>query len=269
MTDVENLFVRSSGSEETIECALVWRGLPVGHQSPIPVTRYAWSDAGKTFLERIRRLAKESAKPQGNELPYSDFRAALQARVGGLVLLQNRIIPSKNGDPLFAASGSTKDVKAAANRSVAAWCQLTLRPWVEALGADCGDVDALEKRGRAGELFEETAIDFANDGAVPDVLRSEFHEFADGILAIVAASLDRTELFPGLGPVHRIIDREYGNSISFETWPTTFSRTDDLFSMVAELSVETRPSCLHIDVDIARGRRAIVHVIGVLVHVEH
>jgi hypothetical protein len=39
-----------------------------------------------------------------------------------------------------------------------------------------------------------------------------------------------------------VLDREYGNSIAFETWPSALPGGDDLFSMVAIVSVETRPS---------------------------
>lgn len=50
------------------------------------------------------------------------------------------------------------------------------------------------------------------------------------------------------------------------------SRTQPL-AFVAVLIVQLRgvvpADCLHIDVDIARGRGTIVHVISVLVHVEH
>ena len=77
---------------------------------------------------------------------------------------------------------------------------------------------------------------------MPDALRSDFHDFADILLAIVTPALEGVELFPGLGPVHRVLDRDYGNAISFETWPSALPGGDDLFSMVAELSVETRPS---------------------------
>jgi hypothetical protein len=54
--------------------------------------------------------------------------------------------------------------------------------------------------------------------------------------------LEGVELFPGLGPVHRIIDAEYGNTVSFETWPAALAGGNDLYSMVAKASIETRPS---------------------------
>jgi hypothetical protein len=160
-----------------------------------------------------------------------------------LVLLDSRILPRDDAGPLFAASGSVADAKAAANRAVSAWCQLTLLPWSGQLGTDCGDVDALRTRALHNGLFEEAAAStLPLQGQVPDALRSDFHEYADVLLAIVASALEGVELFPGLGPVHRIVDRDYDNTISFETWPSALSTGEDLFSMVAELSVETRPS---------------------------
>src|SRR5262249_40021823 len=132
----EELFVSSSGAQHTLECALVWRGIPRSMQAPVPPSRFGWSEAGKALLGRIRRIAKKTGRVEGNEIPYADLRAALQARVKGLVLLDGRILAPEDGNALFAANGPTSDVKTAANRAVSAWCQLTLRPWSERLGID-------------------------------------------------------------------------------------------------------------------------------------
>jgi hypothetical protein len=245
MSEEDGLYVKKQPRDQsTLECALVWRGLPASIASPIPPVRFGWTETARSLLDRIRRVAAGAGKPEGKELPYSDLRAALQARVPGMVLLDGRILPRIEGDPLFAANGESAEVKAAGHRSISAWCQLTLRPWAERLGADCGDIDLLETRASAGELFERwPSPALPREAQVPNALRSDFHDFADILLAIAAPELECVELFPGLGPVHRVIDREYGNSIAFETWPTALpGGGDDLFSMVAEISVETRPS---------------------------
>jgi hypothetical protein len=243
MSGDEKLYVRSSGPEETLECALVWRGLPDGAEPPVPITKFTWTETARAFFERIRRLAKDTDRPEGRALPYADLRAAIQARVDGIVLLQRRILPPTPGEPVFAADAEPSAVRAAANRSVAAWCQLTLRPWVDKLGIDCGDVDALETRALGCELFEEIpGIIPLRTREVPNATASDFHSFADQLLAVASRSLEGMELFPGLGPVHRIIDVEYGNTISFETWPAALPGGDDLYSMVANVSIETRPS---------------------------
>lgn len=243
MIKEEALFVRRSGASEALECAFVWRGLPDGADTPLPLSRYSWSDSGKTLLDRVHRLAKGTGHPEGKQLPYADLRAAIQARVPGLVLLHDRILPYGDGVALFATDAKEADVQRAANRTVAAWCQLTLRPWAERLGVDAGDIEMVEKHAERLALFEAIPFpDIALEWQVPDALISDFHEYSDYLLAIAATSLDGAQLFPGLGPVHRIIDREYGNSVSFETWPSPGARGDDLFSMFAELSVETRPS---------------------------
>jgi hypothetical protein len=242
MSDEEELFVRRNGGSEMLECALVWRGLPAGVETPLPLSRFTWSESGKAVLDRVRRVANETAKPEGKQLPYADLRAAIQARIPGLVLLHDRIIPY--GDvPLFASNARTDEIKKSANRTVSAWCQITLRPWAEKLGLDSEDIGSLEKRAERLELFELIpSANLMTERSPPDALRSNFHDYADALLAIVASSLDGTELFPGLGPVFRIVDRQYGNAIAFETWPNPGPRGDDMFSMVAELSVETRPS---------------------------
>jgi hypothetical protein len=245
MTEAEDLYVKKQPRDQsTLECALVWRGLPPSIQSPIPPIRFGWTETAKSLLERIRRVAAGSGRPEGKELPYSDLRAALQARVSGMVLLEARIFPREEEDPLFAANGQAAEVKAAAHRSISAWCQLTLRPWAERLGTDCGDIDLLETKAASGELLEQRfSPELPREGQVPNALRSDFHNFADILLAIAAPELEGVELFPGLGPVHRVLDREYGNSIAFETWPAVLpGGGDDLFSMIAEISVETRPS---------------------------
>lgn len=242
MTDEESLFVRSYGDQSILESAFVWRGLPTSTSSPVPPLRFGWTSTTRDLLRRIARKAADTNKAEGKELPYSDLRAALQARIGGLVLLDSRF--SRTDDtPLFAASGEAADIEAAAHRSVAAWVQLTLRPWAENLGTDCGDIDALEDKGRRRELFAKLPSPPVPEPAnVPDALRSDFRQYADILLAMVASSLEGVELFDGLGAVHRVLDREYGNSIAFETWPSALPGGDDLFSMVAIVSVETRPS---------------------------
>lgn len=244
MSDEDFYVKKQPRDKQTLECALVWRGLPPSVASPIPPVRFGWTETARSLIERVRRLALGSGRPEGKEFPYADLRAALQVRVSGMVLLEGRVFPRDEGDPLFAASGKPADVKSAAHRSVSAWCQLTLRPWAERLGTDCGDIDLLETRALEGALLEQLpSPDMPSEGQVPDALRSDFHDFADILLAIAAPELEGAELFPGLGPVHRVLDREYGNAIAFETWPTTLPDAgDDLVSMVAEISVETRPS---------------------------
>lgn len=242
MTDEETLFVRSYGDQSILESAFVWRGLPPSAPSPVPPLRFGWTSTTRDLLKRIARNAADTKKVEGKEIPYSDLRAALQARIGGLVLLDSRFSRTDEA-PLFAATGDATEIDAAAHRSVAAWVQLTLRPWAENLGTDCGDIDALEEKGRRRELFSRLPSPPVPEPAnVPDALRSDFRQYADILLAMVASSLEGIELFEGLGPVHRVLDREYGNSIAFETWPSALPGGDDLFSMVAIVSVETRPS---------------------------
>ena len=242
MSDEEILFVRSYGAQSILENAFIWRGLPASTNSPVPPLRFGWNLTTRELLARIARLAVGTKKPEGKELPYSDLRAALQARVGGLVLLDSRFSRTEEA-PLFAATGEVTEIEAAAHRSVSAWIQLTLRPWAENLGTDCGDIDLLEEKGRRRELFAKLpSLPVPHPANVPDALRSDFRQYADVLLAMVASSLEGVELFEGRGPVHRVLDREYGNSIAFETWPSSFPGGDDLFSMVAIVSVETRPS---------------------------
>jgi hypothetical protein len=114
----EDLFVSSSGAQHTLECALVWRGMPASMQRPVPLSRFGWTEAGKALLVRIRRNAKETGRAEGNDLPYADLRASLQARVSGLVLLDSRILQYEDESPFFAANGPTADIKTAANRAV-------------------------------------------------------------------------------------------------------------------------------------------------------
>jgi hypothetical protein len=242
MTDEETLFVRSYGDQSILESAFVWRGLPSSTPSPVPPLRFGWTSTTRDLLRRIARQAVGTNKAAGKELPYSDLRAALQARVGGLVLLDSRFSRTDEA-PLFAATGDAAEIEAAAHRSVAAWIQLTLRPWAENLGTDCGDIDLLEDKGRRRELFARLqSPPVPQPTNVPDALRSDFRQYADILLAMVASSLEGVELFEGLGPVHRVLDRDYANLIAFETWPSALPGGDDLFSMVAIVSVETRPS---------------------------
>jgi hypothetical protein len=129
MSEEDGLYVKEQPRDQsTLECALVWRGLPPSIPSPVPPVRFGWTETARSLLDRIRRVALGSGRPEGKELPYADLRAVLQARVPSTVLLEKRISSRDEGGPLFAANGQAADVKAAAHRSISAWCQLTLRP---------------------------------------------------------------------------------------------------------------------------------------------
>jgi hypothetical protein len=238
MSEPESLFVRSYGAKSVLECAFVWRGLPASASCPLPPIRFGWTATARGLLQRVQRLGSATKKPEGRELPYSDLRAALQARVPNMVLLNSRLFSQDEEAPLFAATGEADSIKAAAHLAIRAWIQLTLRPWAEALGTDCGDTDLLEEKGQQRELLALLASPpFPEPERVPDALRADFRQYADILLAMVASRLDGCELFEGLGPVRRVLDREYGNKIAFETWPSSLPGGVDLFSMVAVVNV--------------------------------
>jgi hypothetical protein len=243
MSEPESLFVRSYGAKNVLECAFVWRGLPAAASPPLPPIRFGWTSTARGLFKRVQRLALDTKKPEGRELPYADLRAVLQARVPNLVLLNSRLFSPDEEAPLFAATGTADSIKAAAHLAIRAWVQLTLRPWAEALGTDCGDIDLIEEKGQERQLLALLASPpFPEPERVPDALRADFRQYADILLAMVASRLDGCELFDGLGPVRRVLDREYGNKIEFETWPSSLPGGVDLFSMAAVVSVETRPS---------------------------
>ena len=259
MSALDPMFIaQKDNSERTIENALVWHGLPSGTPDPLPLRSFSWTQQAKAIFDRILHSAKETGKPEGKQIPYADLRAAMQARIPDLVLLNARLLPNGwDTNPTFASNGEAEAVVAKAHRAVGIWTQVTLRPWSERLAIDCSDIDFLEAKSEKRELFHETERTvLPAAGVLPDPLGDGFRDNRDAILALAASTLDGTELFPGLGPVHRILDREYGNAIAFETWPQEGPRGEDLFSMVADLSVETRPSS-HLPILVVRASKRI------------
>jgi hypothetical protein len=254
MSEAEQFYVRESGAERTVECALLWHGLPQGVTTPLPLSAVEWSERGRSIVDRLIRNAMDVDKSEAKELPYRDLRAALQARIAGLVLLRGRIVPRDNDvTPLFTATGVDADILRLAHIALLVWIQTTLRPWAEQLGLDARDVDDLEIQAEKRHLFQVTECDpVPSPNNLPNAL-TDFRACSDPLLGVCASVLDRQELFPGLGPVHRIVSRDYDNTLSLETMPT--SRGDDLFSMFIDLSVETRPSSRRPVLTVRAGKR--------------
>lgn len=231
-----------AGSIQPVACALTVE--PTG-SLPVATVRVSWSPLMAARLRGLARLAADSGEPEGRSLPYASLRAALQAQIPEAVLLARDLgAPWKReeGFPFLdaeAVPGGARDTVALAASALRTWMTMVLRPWAERVGIDEEMIEAVHALATPADAFASETLDID----LGERLREQggFDRVKHGILQVVARRLEGRELFDGLGPVHRVVRASSSaNEVSFQTWPATAS-TGGLYSMVATLSVESRP----------------------------
>lgn len=230
-------------SKGRIETAL--SALMLDPQAPLEVAtaRLSWSPLLGSRLREIARLAADTGKPAGRSLPYASLRLALQVQVPDAMMLASdlgrpwacegaeafmHVAEDTGGTCAVRASGALRD-----------WASMELRPWAGRLGLDEALVDAIDDAADPKHAFtvEPGLYDLAQSGAEGQT----FDRLRHPVLQEVSRRLEGVELFPGLGPVFRIVrSRSNGREVQFQTWPVT-SRSGGSYSMVASLSLETIP----------------------------
>lgn len=225
---------------ETAPCALL---LDPQTSLEVATARLTWSALLGGRLREIARAAAESGRPEGRSLPFASLRAVLQVQVPDAVMLASDLgrpwAREDGGAFLHVAEGTEGTCARRASSALRTWIGMVLRPWAMRLGLDEGLVDAIDNAADAGQAF-------ALDAGLLDLAKSiatdqPFDRLRHPVLQEVSRRLEGMSLFPGLGPVYRVIrGRSTGNEVKFQTWPV-IAKAGGLYSMVASLSLETMP----------------------------
>lgn len=231
-----------AGSIQPVACALTVE--PTGCL-PVATVRLSWSPLMAARLRGLARLAAETGEPEGRSLPYASLRAALQAQIPEAVLLARDLgAPWKREDgfPFLDAevgSAPARDPLRLAASALRTWTTMVLRPWAERVGVDEDMIEAVQELATPEGAFAAEALDVDLGERLRE--RGGFDQLKHGILQVIARRLEGRELFDGLGPVYRVVrGSSAANEVSFQTWPATAS-SGGRYSMVATLTVESRP----------------------------
>ena len=252
------LYRKAKGPEgkaktSTMVCALI---VDPTKTTQICCRRFMWSELLAARLRAVASAAASTGNPEGKSLPYASLRATLQVQIPETILLAHDL-----GAPWSRAERSTfLEINVGTNsptyRAAAAvmtWTRMVLKPWAERVGVSQELISGVQELCKADTAF--TVTDIVYDLAICVKDSNSFEPSKRGILQLIGNCLEGKELFPGLGPVYRIIrSRSTANSISFQTWPATTS-AGGRFSMVATLQVETAPFVNRPIVTITASRR--------------
>ena len=194
-------------------------------------------------LRELARVAADTDRPEGKSLPYASLRAVFQVQVPDAVMLARdlgRPWAREDGATfMHVAEGTGGDCAARASGALRTWVGMVLRPWAERLGLDMDLVDGIDEAAAPDQAF--TADYGLHDPARSVASGLSFDRLRHPVIQEVSRRLDGAELFPGLGPVYRIVrGRNSGNEIQFQTWPVV-AKSGGLYSMVATLALESVP----------------------------
>jgi ElaB/YqjD/DUF883 family membrane-anchored ribosome-binding protein len=217
------------------------------------------------LAEALRDL-REAARNQSDialALPILRLRASVSARIPGVISLDRDLgIAFAEGNRRAAVILYRVDELTESNKTLAKnvtdclkrWHHDVLDPWAERYG----------NAGLAQRVLK--AIDVKNIAISP--VERKFTTSVGGvprpdfslIIRSIADRLVGEELFPGLGPCELVLDavgRDPGrsNSLDLMTSPLRLPGRDDMFSMVAKLSVVTMPYGKQVYLRVAAAKR--------------
>lgn len=217
--------------------------------SPIqrPVTRLSWAPASLTALWAIKNATRVGGKP-AKHLPFAALRMALEldfpellnhdGQVGlGLIYAPDPGKPSS----AFAGFRPSDDLAERLSRTITTWVDQSLTDYITRNQLPLrllNDLDPLIEQGKLLTLSDCSPILFpwqANSAGNSEAPSDGFiigpHEIAQQLVG--------RELFPGLGPVHRVIKRD-GRSTDLIS-PLVVARDGGRFHLVCSLELKTLP----------------------------
>lgn len=185
-----------------------------------------------------------AAKQEKKNLPVTSLRTALTAGLDKIVRLDRDLglIPDANGRrgsaivmlPDFSEDGNYSATRERIARYLSRWLMNEVEPWAE--------------RHKMGELAVRMKATIRSDLIVPTEIEVPLIRERDGqpdfplIVRIIGGSLMGEELFEGLGACELVASPESrSNAIELMSMPRRAARGDDVFSMVARLTVSTMP----------------------------
>ena len=231
---------RKAKRSESAVCALLF---DPQEALPVSTARLSWHGLIGGRFRELARAAQESGKPEGKSLPYASLRAAIQVQLPDTVMLSRDLgrpwSREDGGAFMQVAEDTAGDSEVRLCGVLRTWVGMVLRPWAERLELDDALVDSIDDACSA-----EVAV--TKEHGQPDLLRSieegqVFDRLRHPVLQEVSRRLEGLELFPGLGPVFRVVrSRSKTNEVHFQTWPAT-ANSGGLYSMVASFALETVP----------------------------
>lgn len=195
-------------------------------------------------LERVVTDLLDAARSNRQiNLPVVALRAALIAALDGLIAIERdlgllapasgQLAPPAVELYPVADSADIARIRKTVAKTINRWCLDTLEPWAEKHG-----LSDLAQRVRTNAQVENISITLVDR---PLRRKNGDPDFAL-IAREIAERLVGQTLFPGMGPCELVLSPEYAdNSIELMTPPRASTLADDVFSMVARLSVVTVP----------------------------
>ncbi|MDJ0388289.1 RNaseH domain-containing protein [Roseomonas sp. E05] len=241
MSEPEEHVYRALPGYESDDVAIAFLIAP---DRPVPVqgANLEWSERLAGLLSEIGRQAADTKQPTGRQLPYASLRALLQVAIPEAVLLTGDLSAPwsrKERRPFLQVAG---DGAATARRAAAAfrqWAEMILTPWAERLDLLPSLVESAIDAAGGADAFEVEA--FSGDLAADLRRGAPFDRYRQGILQELSRRIEGREIFPGLGPVMRVVrSQSNSNDVEFLSWPQV-SPKGGRFSMSAQFSLGTVP----------------------------
>jgi hypothetical protein len=202
----------------------------------------AWTGEADQVLRQIGERASQvgkDGKAAPINLPFVTLWTWLQLAQDGWISLTRNLatksfISRGAGQQPFGYMGDKVDVQSLTD-TAARWIDGPLTHFVQKFGVPFTSIERLRELARARRLFacERSTVQLFPWGAIADAQLP--YVVAPGELATLLAG---KELFPGLGPVVRVVDAG-DNFAELMTAPT--AAAGGLFSLVCQLSLQTVP----------------------------
>jgi len=219
------------------------------------VVAISWSADVIRVLKQIRDEASAKARSKNDKsiinLPYASLRAQLQLQVDDWVSLDDDVGLRKFGDvakeplPWGLLDLTSHESKVQLVRDAFAhWIEGALAQFCEGRGAYTIGVQTLRR------LCQENNVTHVAPSQVKILPWSGISEFGkltpyDVTAGLLATKLEGKELFPGLGPVVRIMAGASRNMAEIITRPVHLPGAGGTFSLVCQISLETVPGSFH------------------------
>ena len=218
----------------------------------IPLIEFSFSDDLLANFSSVYTAAKEEKR----NLPITALRTALTAGIDKIVRLDRDLglAPDnfgRRGSAFTMLSDLTDDNSYGTTRQriaryVSRWLMNEVEPWAER--HKLGELVAALKATVRPELIVPTEVN-------APLIRDDQPDFAL-IARIIGGSLMGEELFDGLGPCELVASPEYrSNSVELMSMPRRAHRGDDVFSMVARLTVSTMPYSRDLYLGVSAAKR--------------
>lgn len=223
-----------------------------GKAAPVTsnVLSVAWTSEVLGVLRQIRKEATDRAKEQDEDafinLPYADLRARIVLLESRWASLRDdvglRMLPETSEDPQpwghLSGADATSSLAALSN-AFAQWSEGLLAKYSEGRGAYAIGIGRLREFAKEGKILRLKPSRVQLFPWATDRKAAGMPTPFDVSAGFLASKLAGKEIFPGLGPVVRIMGGAESNSAELMTVP--YFASGGRYSLVCEISIETLP----------------------------